>query len=192
MRIIAGEWRGRTIFAPKGDGTRPTVDRVRESLMSSLNSWLGGFEGQVVLDAFSGSGALGLEAVSRGASFAQLCEQDANAVKAIQKNIKAVRATRQQVALRRGDVLTSPPHAPMRPYTLVFLDPPYALDPAKVFAMLDLLGESGSLASDCFVTYEHDKKDSLASFVEAASIHWEILATKTYGKTTIDLIRRNA
>lgn len=191
MRIIAGEWRGRTISAPKGDGTRPTTDRVRESLMSSLNSWLGGFEDQVVLDAFSGSGALGLEAVSRGAAFAQLCEQDANAAKTIQKNIQDVRATRQQVALRRGDVLNSPPHAPMRPYSLIFLDPPYALDPAKVFAMLDALGESGSLTDDCFVTYEHDKKDSLAPFAEAASVDWEILTTKTYGKTTIDLIRRN-
>ena len=71
MRIIAGQWRGRTIFAPQGDTTRPTTDRVRESLMSSLASARGGFEGAIVLDAFAGSGALGLEALSRGASFAQ-------------------------------------------------------------------------------------------------------------------------
>ena len=70
MRIIAGEFRGRTIKAPKGDGTRPTTDRVRESLMSAVNSACGGFEGATVLDAFAGSGALGLEALSRGAACA--------------------------------------------------------------------------------------------------------------------------
>ncbi len=74
MRIIAGEWRGRPLAAPKGTDTRPTTDRVRESLMSALASERGGFEGAVVLDAFAGSGALGLEALSRGASCAHFFE----------------------------------------------------------------------------------------------------------------------
>ena len=68
MRIIAGEFRGRTLLAPKGDGTRPTTDRVRESVMSTVFSARGGFEDAMVLDAFAGSGALGLEALSRGAA----------------------------------------------------------------------------------------------------------------------------
>ena len=71
MRIIAGEFRGRRLEAPKGQGTRPTTDRVRESLMSALNSARGGFEDAVVLDAFAGSGGLGMESLSRGAAAAR-------------------------------------------------------------------------------------------------------------------------
>ena len=74
MRIIAGEFRGRKLDAPRGDGTRPTTDRVRESLMSALVSLRDGLDGAVVLDAFAGSGALSLEALSRGADTAVLCD----------------------------------------------------------------------------------------------------------------------
>ncbi len=83
VRIIAGEHRGRRLEAPKGDGTRPTIDRVRESLMSALASARGGFDDAVVLDAFAGSGALGLEALSRGAACACFCEKDASAASAL-------------------------------------------------------------------------------------------------------------
>ena len=76
MRIVAGEFRGRSIEAPRGENTRPTTDRVREALMSSLYSLRGGFEGAVVLDAFAGTGALGLEALSRGARSATFYEND--------------------------------------------------------------------------------------------------------------------
>ena len=88
MRIIAGEHRGRVLKAPKGDGTRPTTDRVRESLMSMLASARGGFEGAVVLDAFAGSGALALEALSRGADRACLVERDGAAAKVVEANAR--------------------------------------------------------------------------------------------------------
>ena len=108
MRIIAGEFRGRTIKAPKGEGTRPTTDRVRESLMSSVNSARGGFEGAVVLDAFAGSGALGLEALSRGAANARFCERDGAAFKVVCANVEAVSYTHLDVYKRQvldGDLL---------------------------------------------------------------------------------------
>ena len=88
MRIIAGEFRGRTLLAPKGDGTRPTTDRVRESVMSTVFSARGGFEDAMVLDAFAGSGALGLEALSRGAARAVFYERAPEAVKVLQKNVE--------------------------------------------------------------------------------------------------------
>jgi 16S rRNA (guanine966-N2)-methyltransferase len=76
MRIVAGQWRGRKLLAPEGDTTRPTADRTRETLFSMLTSRLGSFEGLRVADLFAGSGALGLEALSRGAAHAMFAEQD--------------------------------------------------------------------------------------------------------------------
>ena len=87
MRIIAGEWRGRPLVAPKGDTTRPTADRTREALFSMLASRLGSFEGLAVADLFAGSGALGLEALSRGAASCLFVEQDKPALDALRANI---------------------------------------------------------------------------------------------------------
>ena len=105
MRIIAGEFRGRTIKAPKGDGTRPTTDRVRESLMSAVHSACGGFEDAVVLDAVAGSGALGLEALSRGASCARFFERDGAAERVLEGNVRALGLDARRARVSRGDVL---------------------------------------------------------------------------------------
>lgn len=123
MRIIAGAWRGRTLIAPEGEGTRPTADRVRQALFDRLlhASWAGreAVEGASVLDAFAGTGALGLEALSRGAASAVFIENDPKALLALRKNVAAADGKGRVVA---GDVLRPPPG---RPCTLVFLDPPY-------------------------------------------------------------------
>jgi 16S rRNA (guanine966-N2)-methyltransferase len=92
MRIIAGEWKRRQLRAPQGDTTRPTADRVRETLFSMLVSRLGDFEGLKVADLFAGSGALGLEALSRGAASCVFVEQDAEAIRALRTNIAALQA----------------------------------------------------------------------------------------------------
>jgi hypothetical protein len=102
MRIIAGKWRGRKIVAPKGDTTRPTADRTRERLFSMLTSRLGDFEDLQILDLFSGSGALGLEALSRGAAHCTFVEQDREALKALEKNIETLAA---DADIRVGSVL---------------------------------------------------------------------------------------
>ena len=109
MRIIAGKYRGRRLDAPKGQGTRPTTDRVRESLMSALHSARGGFAGAVVLDAFAGSGALALEALSRGADRAVLCERDREAAGVIERNLRTLGLSPDRARLMRADVVKRPP-----------------------------------------------------------------------------------
>src|SRR3954465_9875133 len=105
MRIIAGQWRGRPLVAPKGDATRPTADRTRETLFSMLVSRLGSFEGLSVADLFAGSGALGLEALSRGAASCIFVEQDAPAIRSLRQNIAALHA-QPQCDVRAGSVLS--------------------------------------------------------------------------------------
>ena len=105
MRIIAGEFRGRPLKSLKGDATRPTTDRVREALMSSLVSARGTLEGARVLDAFAGSGALGLETLSRGAAHVMFCEQGKEAARVVEGNISSLKLSRGRYTLRRGDKL---------------------------------------------------------------------------------------
>ena len=122
MRIIAGDWRGRKLVAPAGDTTRPTADRTRETLFSMLVSRLGSFEGLAVADLFAGSGALGFEALSRGAASALFVEHDAKALDAIRANIRTLDAGKT-ATVRAGSVLSlGPARAPI---DLVLLDPPY-------------------------------------------------------------------
>jgi 16S rRNA (guanine966-N2)-methyltransferase len=122
MRIIAGEWRGRKLAAPEGSSTRPTGDRVRETLFSMLASRIGTFEGLRVADLYAGSGAIGLEALSRGAAFACFVEQHSRAVAAIRSNIEALHANdRTDILIRSADALP-----PQRAFDLIFADPPYA------------------------------------------------------------------
>ena len=104
LRIIAGQWRGRKLVAPVGDATRPTADRTRETLFSMLVSRIGDFEGLTVADLFAGSGALGLEALSRGAASCLFVEQDAPALRALRSNIANLHA-QPQSEVRAGSVL---------------------------------------------------------------------------------------
>ena len=122
MRIIAGEWRGRPLLAPAGMATRPTADRTRETLFSMLLSRLGSFEGLAVLDLFAGTGALGLEALSRGADEAWFIENDRAALSALAANIAKLGAGGRAHFLPHD--ATAPGSAPKR-FDLVFLDPPY-------------------------------------------------------------------
>lgn len=122
MRIIAGEWRGRKLLAPPGEATRPTADRAREALFSMLVSRLGSLEGLTVADLFAGSGALGLEALSRGAAQALFVEQAAPALRALRGNIANLGgAGRSQVEAR--SVFALGPRA--TPVDIMLLDPPY-------------------------------------------------------------------
>jgi 16S rRNA (guanine966-N2)-methyltransferase len=127
MRIVAGRWRGRRIVAPSGDDVRPTADRVREAWMSIVHPWLADAR---VLDLFAGSGALGIEAVSRGAAHADLVEIAPQSLKAIGANLAAVDAG-ALVQVHRADALrfleTLGPHS----YDIAFADPPYDLDLAR-------------------------------------------------------------
>ena len=137
MRIIAGAWRGRTLLAPSGAGTRPTADRVRQALFDRLlhAPWFGRarMEGARVLDAFAGTGALGLEALSRGAAHATFMERDRAALMVLRANVAACGAG-ARAAVLAADMLAPPAGGPV---TLVFMDPPYAQDllPGAVAAL---------------------------------------------------------
>src|SRR5690242_18499798 len=120
MRIVAGEWRGRRLVAPAGRTTRPTSDRVREAVFSIL----GPLDGESVLDLFAGSGALALEALSRGAGQATLVERDRAALKALRANVEALGAEARVVAGDAAAFLDSAARDGAH-YDLVFLDPPY-------------------------------------------------------------------
>ena len=187
MRIIAGQWRGRTLLAPQGDTTRPTTDRVRESLMSSLASARGGFEDAVVLDAFAGSGALGLEALSRGAAFAQFFERDQKAAKALSRNLDALGVGPDRGLLMKRDVLSFPPISPRAPFDLVLLDPPYALDPKRIADLLSQLDAAGALASDVVVSYEHARSTDIMPYVQTCFERLRHYKHKEAGKVAFDV-----
>lgn len=194
MRIIAGEHRGRKLAAPKGDGTRPTTDRVRESLMSAIASARGGFEGAMVLDAFAGSGALAFEALSRGAAAAVLGERNGAALRAIEANAAALGYGRDRARIARGDVLghgfPAPPQGAA--FGLVFLDPPYAVAPADVLGLAARAAEGGLLAPDVLISYEHDAaaNDVVDAWLAGDAAPFVLRKRRTFGSTVIDLIER--
>ena len=179
MRIVAGTLRGRPIEAPKGQGTRPTVDRVREALFSSLYSLRGGFEGAVVLDAFAGSGALGIEALSRGARQAVFYESDKAAANVVKRNLASLGI---EALVVQRDVLAAPPTMQDPPFDLVFLDPPYAYDPVNVLEMARALG------GNPIVVYEHDLKRADETVRAAETCSFAVHASKKYGKTGITIL----
>ena len=121
MRIVAGQWRGRRLKVPKGDIVRPTADRVREAWMSIVNPWLPEAR---VLDLFAGSGALGIEALSRGAVSADLVESAARSLEVIGENIAAVGAG-DAARVHRADALTFIDGLDAHAYDVAFADPPY-------------------------------------------------------------------
>lgn len=190
MRIIAGEFRGRSIVAPQGSGTRPTTDRVRESMMSMVYSARGGFEGAAVLDAFAGSGALGLESLSRGASRAVFCDRDAGAQKAVRANLRAC-GVGDRCRVLGGDML-APLAALGRlgPFDLVFLDPPYACEPAEIVGMVQRLDGEGLLADDTLVVYEHSISDRERALRAASDAGWQVVKSKKFGETAVCLLAR--
>lgn len=178
MRIIAGEWKRRQLRAPAGDATRPTADRTRETLFSMLTSRLGDFEGLAVADLFAGSGALGLEALSRGAASCLFVEQDAAAIRALRQNIAALRAqTRCEV--QAASVMALGPAK--IPRDLILLDPPYGTGAGAV--ALDRLARLGWIGPATWVALEVGAKEP----VEIRAL--DIEAERKVGPARIVLLR---
>ena len=162
-RVIAGQAGGRRLAVPDGRDTRPTSDRAREGLFASITSIAGPLDGARVLDLYAGSGAVGLEALSRGAGHVLLVEQGARAVRVIKENIEAIGlpgavlvADRVERALARG------PDGDR--YDIVFADPPYALADAAVERVLELLAEGGWLAPGALVIVERATRSGPVSW----------------------------
>jgi 16S rRNA (guanine966-N2)-methyltransferase len=151
MRIVAGRFRGRTLQGPDGPGVRPTSDSLRETLFNVLGS---GAEGARVLDGFAGTGAVGLEALSRGASHATFVERDRRAIAVLRQNIAACRATSESRILCEAFVGLGSRHLDLGVFDLVFLDPPYEMGDADlVLAEAALL-----LAVDGIAVLEHSRR----------------------------------
>jgi 16S rRNA (guanine966-N2)-methyltransferase len=153
VRIIAGQWRGRKLLPPPGIATRPTADRVRETLFSMLASRIGSFDGLRVADLYAGSGALGLEALSRGADFACFVDQDPAALVAIRANIEKLGAESRSKILPRA-VENLPPEPP---FDLIFADPPYS--PGSGTAALAHILHSNWAARNGWVCIETERGD---------------------------------
>jgi 16S rRNA (guanine966-N2)-methyltransferase len=184
MRIVAGAWRGRTLVAPPGQGTRPTADRVRQALFDMLMhaDWGGRsvFERATVLDVFAGTGALGLEALSRGAASACFVENDQAALRALRANIAACKAGDRTVILAVDALAVASASGPVQHgfatrapvelgnrsamaqgeggASLVFLDPPYGQD--LVPRALDRLHKAGRIGPDALVVAETGRDET--------------------------------
>lgn len=177
-RIIGGSAGGRRLETPRGQATRPTSDRVREALFSAIESWCGSLEGLRFLDLYAGSGAVGLEAMSRGAGVATFVEQDRRTASLIARNAKVLGFHVDVVTHHVGAVLAGPPRAP---YDVVFLDPPYPLPDAEVDANLASLVAQGWLAADALVVVERASKRSTTTW--PAGI--EAIRERKYGETML-------
>lgn len=178
MRIIAGQWRGRKLVAPKGDSTRPTADRTRETLFSMLVSRIGSFDSLQVADLFAGSGALGLEALSRGAAQCRFVEQDRPALDAIRANIAALDA-RARASVEAGSVLQV--RAATAPSDLILADPPYHTGAGAV--ALDRLLRLGWIGPETWISVETAADEALA--VEGLRLESE----RKVGKAKLWLLR---
>ena len=178
-RIIGGTAGGRRIKAPTGDRTRPTSDRVREALFSTIDSELGSIAGLRFLDVYAGSGAVGLEARSRGAGVVTLVEHDRRTATVIRENVRTLGFTRVDVVVAPAERIVS--HSPPAPYDVVFLDPPYAVAVDAVQAVLQGMLDHGWLAADALVVVERSGR--------GAGLDWpEGLVgdrTKKYGETVL-------
>ena len=153
-RIIAGACRGRRLTVPPGRDTRPTSDRVREAMFSTIESELGPLSGLHVVDLYAGSGALGLEALSRGAEHALLVESEARAVRAIRTNVAALGLPAEVIHASVARTLAGPV---LRPYDLALADPPYDLSDSELTAVLSQLSERW-LHPDALVVVERSAR----------------------------------
>jgi 16S rRNA (guanine966-N2)-methyltransferase len=185
MRIVAGKFRGAHIEAPKGLATRPTSDRVRQALFNVLEHGPArfGFEGARVLDLFAGSGALGLEAISRGARFSLFVEDRAEARAAIRRNVETLGLTGVTKIWRR-DATKLGPRGTLSPFHLAFLDPPYERGLGE--RALAAIVEGAWLEKDAIVVLEERADAEIA--LPAA---FERIDARRYGDTQI-LIARSA
>ncbi|WP_446665476.1 16S rRNA (guanine(966)-N(2))-methyltransferase RsmD [Flexivirga sp. B27] len=176
-RVIAGSAGGRRLLTPSGSGTRPTSDRVREAVFGRLEH-LDAIAGSHVVDLYAGSGALGLEAVSRGAASALLVESDRKAAATIDKNVRHLGLA--GVSVRAGSV-ESVVGAPLsQPADLVFVDPPYAVGEEALADVLAGLVRHGSLAVDAVLVVERSSRSAEPVWPEDV----ELIGPRRYGETT--------
>lgn len=182
MRIIAGEYRGYKLESVKSDKTRPTLDRVREALFSSLMNYL---DGAKVLDLFSGTGALGLESISRGAKYAVLNDKSQDSFKAILANVNNMKCNEKvQISKKEADKCIAKLGKENEKFDIIFIDPPYlsnlGVKSIENISKYDILEEDGIIVfeTDKEVKYPHE----IANF--------EVINVKKYGRVEVSFWKR--
>ena len=186
-RIISGSARGRRLAVPDGRTTRPTSDRAREGLFNTLVSVLGGLDTLRVLDLYAGSGAVGIEALSRGAAAALLVESDRAAVRVVQANLDLLGLPGGRISTEHVERLAAAP-CPDPPYDVAFLDPPYALATEEVASVLTALAANGWLADEALIAVERASRGPQWSWPEG----FDPLRSRAYGEGTVWYGRRRA
>jgi 16S rRNA (guanine966-N2)-methyltransferase len=176
MRVVAGELRGRKIEAPEGKTTRPTTDKARQATFNALGS-AGVVIDAHVVDAFAGSGALGIEALSRGAAHCTFIERDRDALEVLKRNIDTLGLT-DRATIVRGDAMQQ--LAAVKGATLIVADPPYEF--AKWHELLDLVKAD-------FVVAESDRDMTLEN---PPITGWEVTRVKRYGRAYVSFLQRLA
>lgn len=185
-RIIGGRAGGRRLQTPKGAATRPTSDRVREALFSAIEARVGSLEGLRVLDLYAGSGAIGLEAWSRGAAAVTLVESDRRTASLIGANAREIGCDAATVVARSvASVLAEPSGPSGGPFDVVFSDPPYPLDDAAVAEDLALLDAGGWLAPDALVVVERSSRSPEPTWPAGIEPLPGKRRQKKYGETTL-------
>ncbi|MER6208083.1 16S rRNA (guanine(966)-N(2))-methyltransferase RsmD [Streptomyces sp. NPDC001642] len=179
-RVIAGEAGGRRLAVPPGTGTRPTSDRAREGLFSTWQSLLGApLNGERVLDLYAGSGAIGLEALSRGAGHTLLVEADPKAARVIRENVKNIGLPGAEVRAGKAEQIVQT-SAPGDPYDIVFLDPPYVVADHDLREILLTLRSGGWLAPDALVTVERSTRGGEFGWPDG----FDAIRARRYGEGT--------
>jgi len=178
-RIIGGSAGGRRLVTPRGQNTRPTSDRVREALFSAVESWCGSLTGLRFLDLYAGSGAVGLEARSRGAGVVTLVEQDKRTAALISQNVKTLGFNHVEV-LNSG-VATTLLRTPVAPYDVVFMDPPYPTPNADVEEALGALVGHGWLSTEALVVIERSSRGEVPAWPEGLAAGRD----RRYGETLL-------
>lgn len=192
MRIIAGDLKGRVIASPSDKTTRPTTDRVRESMFSAIYSRLPELQGVQVLDAFAGSGALGIEALSRGAESCVFIERDKAARSMLEKNLASLDLTPPRARVLSTDAfdVVASRAIDAEAFGLVLLDPPYAYEPQSIHGLLCDLASSKRLVDGCLIVYEHalESREAIAELFAAGS-PFEVTGDKKYGKIGVTYLK---
>lgn len=180
MRVIGGEYRGRKLISPKGKNIRPTSDRMRETIFNILSHSSRSFEGANILDAFAGTGAMGIEALSRGAAKATFFDKDRSSLQLVKKNIDLLGISDKSTL----KYVTAPNFLPTHTaYDFIFLDPPFDLD--IINDTLRNLNENGYFAADCMIIAEYDPSNNLI-FPD----YVEVLKEKTYGDARFSFLKK--
>lgn len=185
MRIISGKHRGTKLYTLEGEATRPTLDRVKEPLFSILNFDL---PKAVVLDLFAGSGALGLEAISRGADEVVLCDNSTKAIHIIEQNVdKLQERLKSRILQRDFQAALAVLKQEGKKFDIVFLDPPYktefAVQASRLIAQYDLLKEDG------IIVIETDQKEDVKTSIRALNI-FEIYDERKYGRVKLIFMKQ--